>query len=103
MEDLDVTGSCVIHSLAELFLVSPLLNMSLNASNDEEKRKQLLSVAVAVLNQALDLVENRLTDDSQLSVSAQHLSGSTIGVCCFLSGCDPYRYVMIRQTPSTCS
>jgi hypothetical protein len=40
---------------------------------------QLILVAVAVLEQAVDLVENSLTEDSQLSSSSVLLPGSTIG------------------------
>lgn len=64
---------------------------------------QLLAVAAAVLNQALDLVQNRLTDDSQLSVSAQHLAGSTIGVCdhfSIMNAADTP--ILARQAPATC-
>jgi hypothetical protein len=40
---------------------------------------QLILVAVAVLEQAVDLVENSLTEDSQLSSNSVLLPGSTIG------------------------
>lgn len=40
---------------------------------------QLILVAVAVLEQAVDLVENSLTEDSQLSWSSVLIPGSTIG------------------------
>ena len=41
---------------------------------------QLLSVAVTVLRQGLDLVENVLSSDEQLTVHSKHLPGSTIGL-----------------------
>jgi hypothetical protein len=40
---------------------------------------QLLVVAVTVLQQAADLVENVLTSDEQLTVHSKYLPGSTIG------------------------
>jgi len=40
---------------------------------------QLLSVSSTVLQQALDLVDNVLTDDNQLTVQSKYLPGSTIG------------------------
>lgn len=46
---------------------------------DETPLTQLLSVATTVLHQALDLVENVLTSDDQLTVHSKHLPGSTIG------------------------
>ncbi|KAF9452527.1 hypothetical protein P691DRAFT_660580 [Macrolepiota fuliginosa MF-IS2] len=41
--------------------------------------KQQLSVAKTVLLQAVDLLDNYLTSDEQLSISSQYLPGSTIG------------------------
>jgi hypothetical protein len=48
-------------------------------STELEQLKQLTAVSTTVLHQALDLVENVLTRDEQLSVHSQHLPGSTIG------------------------
>jgi hypothetical protein len=53
--------------------------LSTTANNDEEQRRQLLAVSRHVLEQALDLVQNRLSRDDQLTVNAKHLPGSTIG------------------------
>jgi uncharacterized damage-inducible protein DinB len=41
--------------------------------------EQLLSVAVTVLQQALNLVDNLLTSDEQLTVPSSSIPGSTIG------------------------
>lgn len=49
----------------------------LNDHNDS--LHQQLSVARTVLLQAVDLLDNYLTSDEQLSVSSHYLSGSTIG------------------------
>jgi len=49
----------------------------LNDHDDSLQRQ--LSVARTVLLQAVDLLDNYLTSDDQLSVSSQYLSGSTIG------------------------
>lgn len=46
---------------------------------DETPLIQLLSVSTTVLAQALDLVENVLTSDDQLTVHSKYLPGSTIG------------------------
>ena len=42
--------------------------------------EQLVVVAVAVLEQAVDLVENSLNSDEQLSFASAMIPGSTIGV-----------------------
>jgi hypothetical protein len=47
----------------------------------EQQQQQHLAVAATVLQQAVDLVRARLTDDAQLTVSAKFLPGSTIGAC----------------------
>jgi hypothetical protein len=41
--------------------------------------KQQLAVAKTVLLQAVDLLDNHLTSDEQITVHSQHLPGSTIG------------------------
>jgi hypothetical protein len=46
---------------------------------DASPLSHLLAVATTILQQALDLVENVLTDDSQLTTPSKHLPGSTIG------------------------
>lgn len=40
---------------------------------------QLIAVATTVLQQAIDLVENVLTADDQLTTHSKYLPGSTIG------------------------
>ena len=47
---------------------------------DETPLTQLLSVSLAILKQALDLVETVLTYDEQLTVHSKYLPGSTIGM-----------------------
>jgi hypothetical protein len=53
-----------------------------DASYDPEEMPltQLLSVSTTILAQALDLVENVLTSDEQLTVHSKYLPGSTIGI-----------------------
>lgn len=46
---------------------------------DREVLCQQISVAKTVLLQAIDLLDNYLTSDEQLSVHSQFLPGSTIG------------------------
>jgi len=50
-----------------------------NNTQDETPSMQLLSVSMAVLSQALDLVETVLTSDDQLTIHSKYLPGSTIG------------------------
>jgi hypothetical protein len=49
--------------------------------NFSDPLTQQLSVAKTVLLQAIDLLDNYLTSDEQLSTSSQYLPGSTIGTC----------------------
>jgi len=46
---------------------------------EETPLTQLLSVSTTILAQALDLVENVLTSDEQLTIHSKYLPGSTIG------------------------
>ncbi|KDQ54752.1 hypothetical protein JAAARDRAFT_37856 [Jaapia argillacea MUCL 33604] len=49
-------------------------------SEDEQAAlKNLLVVSTTVLHQALDLIDNVLTSDDELTTNSQFLSGSTIG------------------------
>ncbi|KAN0138460.1 hypothetical protein V8E53_003448 [Lactarius tabidus] len=41
--------------------------------------EQLLEVGTIILGQALDLLDNSLTSDEQLSIQSQYMPGSTIG------------------------
>jgi hypothetical protein len=41
--------------------------------------EQLIDVGITILNQALDLVNDSLTSDEQLTVHSQYMPGSTIG------------------------
>ena len=52
-----------------------------NAHSIAEMRRleQLLDVSTKVLAQAIDLLDNSLTSDNQLTVSSKYLPGSTIG------------------------
>ncbi len=50
-------------------------------SQDEMKNlEQLLEVGTTILSQALDLLNNSLTSDEQLTVHSQYMPGSTIGM-----------------------
>jgi hypothetical protein len=51
-----------------------------NGSEDEMRNlEQLLEVGTIILGQALDLLDNSLTSDEQLSIQSQYMPGSTIG------------------------
>jgi hypothetical protein len=41
--------------------------------------EQLIDVGITILSQALDLVNDSLTSDEQLTVHSQYMPGSTIG------------------------
>lgn len=65
---------------------SPPSNMSNRAPRDNsitDQRKetllQQLAVARTVLSQAIDILDNHITSDDQLTVSSSYLPGSTIG------------------------
>lgn len=49
------------------------------ASPDETLFQQM-EVAKTILNQAVDLLDNHLTSDDQLTVHSKYLPGSTIGM-----------------------
>ncbi|CCM01647.1 uncharacterized protein FIBRA_03708 [Fibroporia radiculosa] len=48
-------------------------------TNDATALTRLLEVSTTVLHQAVDLVDNTLTTDEQLTVHSQYMPGSTIG------------------------
>ena len=48
-------------------------------AGQELSLKRLLEVSTVVLQQAIDLVDNDLTSDDQLSIHSQYMPGSTIG------------------------
>src|SRR6266404_2388321 len=60
--------------------VLPTQNGTQHSQQDEMKDlEHLLQVGTIILNQALDLLDNSLTSDDQLTVHSQYLPGSTIG------------------------
>ena len=52
---------------------------SVPSESNHDTVKQQLAVAKAVLLQAVDLLDNHLTSDEQITIHSQHLPGSTIG------------------------
>ena len=50
-----------------------------NGDHDPLQLSELLYVSSTILQQALDLVDNVLTDNNQLTVQSKYLPGSTIG------------------------
>jgi hypothetical protein len=52
---------------------------SVPSESNHDMVKQQLAVAKTVLLQAVDLLDNHLTSDEQITVHSQHLPGSTIG------------------------
>lgn len=59
--------------------MSPLNSTVAPYTNFDDSRIQQLFVAKTALLQAVDLLDNYLTSDEQLSVSSKFLPGSTIG------------------------
>ena len=58
------------------------IDVSMNLSSKEAEElslKRLLEVSTIVLQQAVDLVDNSLTSDDQLTTHSQYMPGSTIG------------------------
>ena len=60
-------------------LVQPAQNGSHRPEENMKDLEQLLDVGTTILNQALDLVNDSLTSDEQLTVHSQYMPGSTIG------------------------
>lgn len=54
-------------------------NSRITPSTPEETIHQQLSVAKTILKQAVDVLDNHLSSDDQLTVNSQYLPGSTIG------------------------
>ena len=54
------------------------------ASSRNEVMDQQLSVAKTLLQQAVDLLDNRLSSDEQLIVRSKYMPGSTIGQFSFI-------------------
>lgn len=48
-------------------------------SSEATALKRLLEVSVVVLQQAVDLLDNFLTSDDQLTIHSKYMPGSTIG------------------------
>jgi hypothetical protein len=60
-------------------LVQPAQNGTHHLEDDMKDLEQLIDVGTTILNQALDLVNDALTSDEQLTVHSQYMPGSTIG------------------------
>jgi hypothetical protein len=59
--------------------VQPVHNGSRPSEDQMKNLEQLIDVGTSILNQALDLLDNSLTSDEQLTVHSQYMPGSTIG------------------------
>jgi hypothetical protein len=90
--DIDVTpifppSKLVMHNTVETANAKPTTTMPAMPTNknqigryeDVTQLAQLVSVSKTILLQAVDLVENHLTSDDQLTVHSKFLPGSTIG------------------------
>lgn len=68
-------------------LLNGMNHLSLNGNQQHtetemQNLEQILYVSTTVLGQAIDLLENSLVSDEQLTVQSKYLPGSTIGVYC---------------------
>lgn len=77
---------------------------SASSQVDEEKAlERLLEVSSLVLAQAVDLVDNSLVSDEQLTAKSQYIPGSTIGVSAYLcSSHYPFSHPP-REAPQACT
>jgi hypothetical protein len=60
-------------------LTATMSSQSSSSTTEAGQLDQLLDVGSKVLDQALDLLNNSLTSDEQLTTSSKFLPGSTIG------------------------
>ena len=68
----------------------------------DETLFQQMEVAKTVLKQAVDLLDNQLTSDDQLTVHSQYLPGSTIGMDEAIIKIKLLTHACARQTSSPC-
>lgn len=59
--------------------VVPQADKVAQPQQEEMSLKRLLEVSTVILQQAVDLVDNDLASDEQLTVHSQYMPGSTIG------------------------
>ena len=67
-----------------------------NGDHNPSQLSELIFVSSTSLQQALDLVDNVLTDNNQLTVQSKYLPGSTIGT---LSACIPHSHLALIIPP----
>jgi hypothetical protein len=61
-------------------VVLPTENGTPHSEDEMNNLEQLVEVGTIILSQALDLLNNSLTSDDQLTVQSQYMPGSTIGM-----------------------
>jgi hypothetical protein len=98
METITIERSSSSHSP----VIQPEQNGSHHPSEDPMTNlEQLIEVGTTILNQALDLLNNSLTSDEQLTVHSQYMPGSTIGMTSNAPPLlDPRLTLTFRQTSS---
>lgn|ERR1700744_2972839 len=75
MQSVTVEHLPSVHSSAVL----PTENGTRHSEDEMRNLEQLLEVGTIILGQALDLLDNSLTSDEQLTIQSQYMPGSTIG------------------------
>jgi hypothetical protein len=82
--------------------VQPAQNGSHPPEDEMKDLEQLIDVGTTILNQALDLVNDSLTSDQQLTVHSQYMPGSTIGTMSSpVSGPSGRLILSLRQTSTS--
>ncbi|KAI0067830.1 hypothetical protein BV25DRAFT_1819276 [Artomyces pyxidatus] len=71
--------SAVLEHSYSLPVALPSQNGASTSTDEMRNLDQLLDVSTKVLAQAIDLLDNTLTSDDQLTVHSKYLPGSTIG------------------------
>lgn len=75
------------------------LNGNQHTETEMQNLEQILYVSTTVLGQAIDLLENSLVSDEQLTVQSKYLPGSTIGAYCSPT---LYTCFQLLRIPHTC-
>lgn len=68
--------------------VLPTENGTRHSEDAMKNLEQLIEVGTIILCQALDLLNNSLTSDEQLTIHSQYMPGSTIGMTSSLDPLD---------------
>ena len=68
---------------------------------DDKNLEQLIDVGVTILSQALNLLNDSLTSDEQLTAHSRYMPGSTIGTMLIPRSQGPYARLVLNACPLT--